>query len=671
MEIKMKRLYVVFLVVILLCGCSKKANQNEVISNMDSDGVIQEENTHDKISEDNDMADEIRFSQEEVSTKSEKEEDDSQEVSKDIKRTEVFCDSEKIVTYEKTNIDYYNGRQSELITKIITSDEVIDIEYGCDMAQIKLYPEKILVNGNLFEYKIRDYFNYDWVKSFCLGFTYNNEYYDFLTDSDKDSIYITGISKNGEPIAYYKYEDIGDSRYKKLTGVYKRDDDGNWQFCSDPDFIGNKNNVRGDAASNMLIYSDKIDWYYDISHASMFGSQTDENGRLKEYKVNSSIVNITNELLADRMGNEKIIMIDNPGVPLYSQEYFDLQLVKKYSEFKAENPDREYLKPSVSYSEWYDTYRSYYRDTKPLVEFAVEYMFEGAGVTVKHDNEFIWLYYDGESYRYDMKKSYRRPIQPDICQVYFEDVNADGKDELVIQDGDEILQVIDVGFHTDIKSDDEQTKATEKQFKFSYDCSVYPQYQEIIDYIRDEMVKDNFSFKTLTDAGISSAIYYAKDYIGIENKKDIFGYALADLDMDGIDELLLGQESDFEEWNGKIYNIYTIKEGELQLLATGTERSPYYLSKDGMICLTSSGGASFSTYKYYEMKNGELNLKEAVIYYGAHVEDGCPIPSYYGTEELENMSDCVERYSEISHESADKILAKYEKYNIPFAQFME
>ncbi len=91
------------------------------------------------------------------------------------------------------------------------------------------------------------------------------------------------------------------------------------------------------------------------------------------------------------------------------------------------------------------------------------------------------------------------------------------------------------------------------------------------------------------------------------------GYLLMDLDGNGTDELLFGENHD-DGWNGIIYNIYTISDGALVHVADGWERNRYYLCENGYIANESSGGASESVYCYYTYEGTALTLVEAIVY---------------------------------------------------------
>lgn len=107
------------------------------------------------------------------------------------------------------------------------------------------------------------------------------------------------------------------------------------------------------------------------------------------------------------------------------------------------------------------------------------------------------------------------------------------------------------------------------------------------------------------------------------------GYLLKDLDGNGTDELLFGENHD-DGWNGIVYNIYTISDGALVHVADGWERNRYYLCENGYIANEGSGGASESTYCYYTYEGTKLTLVEAVVYDASSDPEN---PWFYTTEE--------------------------------------
>lgn len=134
----------------------------------------------------------------------------------------------------------------------------------------------------------------------------------------------------------------------------------------------------------------------------------------------------------------------------------------------------------------------------------------------------------------------------------------------------------------------------------------YPGYDALIAEAQD--VLENFDI--LTDeigSHFSWVIYENQDY-------ETLGYILRDLDGNGVEELIFGENGE-NGWDGIVYDLYTIADGEVVHIFDGWARNRYYLCENGCIANESSGGAAYSTYAYYTYEGTELTLVEAVIYH--------------------------------------------------------
>lgn len=184
----------------------------------------------------------------------------------------------------------------------------------------------------------------------------------------------------------------------------------------------------------------------------------------------------------------------------------------------------------------------------------------------------------------------------------------------------------------------------------------YPEYDEVIrKYYHGASL--NWTIQEFSEDGLCYLFGYTPDI----NK---IGYYVMDIDGDGTDELLIGlcgYEDSMGLYgynNGMMYDLYTMINGErVQILSSG-ERDRYYLCQDNVIANEGSGGALSSSWDYYNLENGELEIKEAVFYDGYHDEEN---PWFYTT------ADPYENYSNpISEETARSLIAQYEYQNIPF-----
>lgn len=86
-----------------------------------------------------------------------------------------------------------------------------------------------------------------------------------------------------------------------------------------------------------------------------------------------------------------------------------------------------------------------------------------------------------------------------------------------------------------------------------------------------------------------------------------WGYTLRDLDGDGAPELLIG--------NGReIFDLYALQDGAPKKLLTGWERNAYVLCEDGTIYNTASGGAAYTVFADYAVREGALVPVQTVVF---------------------------------------------------------
>lgn len=138
----------------------------------------------------------------------------------------------------------------------------------------------------------------------------------------------------------------------------------------------------------------------------------------------------------------------------------------------------------------------------------------------------------------------------------------------------------------------------------------YDLYDELISKIEDGLIN---GFKE--DVDVSFCITQgSKSYESV-------GYLQKDLDHDGIDELLLGAndpdgkriDEDTGVWDSVIYDIFTIKNGELVHVFTGHERNKCFLCRDGLIDNDWSGSAFCWGIDSYSYSEGKIVFVETVF----------------------------------------------------------
>lgn len=198
----------------------------------------------------------------------------------------------------------------------------------------------------------------------------------------------------------------------------------------------------------------------------------------------------------------------------------------------------------------------------------------------------------------------------------------------------------------------------------------YPGYDALIAEAQD--VLENFDRFTDEMGDHFSWVFYANwDY-------ETLGYILRDLDGNGVEELIFGENGE-GGWDGIVYDLYTIVDGEVVHIFDGWERNRYYLCENGCIAKESDGSAFEFSFAYYAYSGTELALIEAVIYNNeSHVGDRDQ--RFYSTVYAGQLYEyeyeygekpAPEVYYEITSEKAEEIIAGY-VYEYPrFTPFVE
>lgn len=149
-------------------------------------------------------------------------------------------------------------------------------------------------------------------------------------------------------------------------------------------------------------------------------------------------------------------------------------------------------------------------------------------------------------------------------------------------------------------------KITEEELEGAY--TTYADYVSIIVNGMASQWKDDDP----TNYGMSS-IYTYGDPMNM-------GFVQMDVNGDGVDELLLGE--DMGEEADVIYDMFTVvkngKEATVKSVFSGGERNRMYIDNNGILVNEGSNGAADSFEKHLELKNGELvevkNAKESQTY---------------------------------------------------------
>lgn len=136
----------------------------------------------------------------------------------------------------------------------------------------------------------------------------------------------------------------------------------------------------------------------------------------------------------------------------------------------------------------------------------------------------------------------------------------------------------------------------------TFDPDEVSYYQNLLE-LYQKGLRENWDPPTCMENGLSLMVAHRGEYY------EDLGYALKDLDGNGIDELIITDGLN-------IYDLYTVIQdeevGPLHL-ASAMERIQYYLTSDGWIYNLGSGGAAVSYHTLYSLEGRELKLLDGYM----------------------------------------------------------
>lgn len=175
----------------------------------------------------------------------------------------------------------------------------------------------------------------------------------------------------------------------------------------------------------------------------------------------------------------------------------------------------------------------------------------------------------------------------------------------------------------------------------------YSGYDALIAEARDALKNHAGESPAEEERKFSDVFWYG------ETSWQTLGYLIRDLDGDGVDELIFG-ENDETGWDGFVYNIYTISDGEVVRLIDGWERSIYYLCENGCIAHEWSGSAFEWGNNYYSYADGRLTLIESIAQ-----DSGMYHENWYYSTEYNSIYWAEQEFESISKEQFEEIQGKY------------
>lgn len=96
------------------------------------------------------------------------------------------------------------------------------------------------------------------------------------------------------------------------------------------------------------------------------------------------------------------------------------------------------------------------------------------------------------------------------------------------------------------------------------------------------------------------------------NSYDFLGYAMVDLDGNGVDELILASDDYNSDYPQIIYGVYTLQNGNAVCVTKSAARERYFMMVDGTFLMEGSSSAFSSCWAAYTFSGASLSLQEQV-----------------------------------------------------------
>ena len=139
------------------------------------------------------------------------------------------------------------------------------------------------------------------------------------------------------------------------------------------------------------------------------------------------------------------------------------------------------------------------------------------------------------------------------------------------------------------------------------------------------------------------------------------GYCYKDINIDGIEELLIGEIGD-GEYQGIVYDIYTMVDRKVAHVASGWDRNRYFILDGGLIRNEYSNGANESGVNIYNLTSNSTELFLQIAYkYDGYTDEKNPLFKSYDVEHYESITE--EEYNEFEERFGKKAQIDYKSFS--------
>lgn len=200
----------------------------------------------------------------------------------------------------------------------------------------------------------------------------------------------------------------------------------------------------------------------------------------------------------------------------------------------------------------------------------------------------------------------------------------------------------------------------------SDDDNYYAFYAPVIDEIKgaiNDGYDDEKNYKYISN-GLMEKINYGEK----EELLNSIGYCIEDISGDGIPELLIGDDEqvwdsdDPDEKQSYLFNVFTMKDGEIYCVLDGWSRNSYRYLGDGAFFNVGSGGAMYTTFAYYNITTDGDELICSDCFFTYDKDGGSEIGYYHNKtgvtepEEADEMDVTEDEFWKIAEDNDFKMI---------------
>ena len=208
---------------------------------------------------------------------------------------------------------------------------------------------------------------------------------------------------------------------------------------------------------------------------------------------------------------------------------------------------------------------------------------------------------------------------------------------------------------TEITTEATTEEVTEVNAEGTTETDYSDVYSEVIEQYRSVIYSTDEDY--IAQDGENGVAEYKMNF-GTESAARDIGYAIEDISGDGVPELVIGLINDAQTGEGyEIFAVYTCVDGKPQYVFEGWARSAYFIMEDNKLFYSGSGGAMYSIFGIFRLKEDGTKLECDSYYFTYEKDDSYEEIGYY-TNTVGEMDKSVSE--EITEEDFWNIYAEYE-----------